>query len=131
MGTLKNFRMPRELRRRMSLRASFVAYMAAALACAAAFTLVTLLGISRGYQAVYDESYGPRPGYVYNVKTGTLIPALNEDVSLSEECFAPVYLPDLSGAAREVAIEDLRPAPHGDGAFSVQGALDLEYCSRS
>lgn len=125
MGTLKNFRMPRELRRRMSLRASFVAYMAAALACAAAFTLVTLLGISRGYQAVYDESYGPRPGYVYNVKTGTLIPALNEDVSLSEECFAPVYLPDLSGAAREVAIEDLRPAPHGDGAFSVQGALDL------
>lgn len=125
MGTPKNFRMLRALRRRMSLRASFVAYMAAALACAAAFTLVTLLGISRGYQAVYDESYGPRPDYVYNVKTGTLIPALNEDVSLSEECFAPVYLPDLSGAAREVAIEDLRPAPHGDGAFSVQGALDL------
>ena len=121
MGTLRNFLQSQVNARRLSLRASFVAYLAVAVVCAMALSLVTLFGIGRAGQAVYDESYGPRPDYVYNAETGTLMPARDEAVSHSPEYYAAVYLPDLTQAAREVPVEDLRPAPGAEEAFSVQG----------
>ena len=84
-----------KMRANLSLRKSFLIFLAVAVLTACALSFATLLGLSRVLQGIYDQSYGGANNfiYLYDKANGTLVPCESINISLSEEEYVPVSRP--------------------------------------
>lgn len=113
-----------KMRANLSLRKSFLIYLAVAVLTACALSFATLLGLSRVLQGIYDQSYGGANNfiYLYDKANGTLVPCESINISLSEEEYVPVSRPIPSQRENAVPITDIRSI---QGTFSLHGAYEI------